>query len=164
MFAIAEREGYTPARVAQPMYNPLARRIEDEFLPACAALGISTVVYNPLAGGLLTGKHNGGAPLPGTRFDGNRAYLDRYWNESNFTAVARLAKAAAGNGHTLVGLSLNWLLHHTPIDCVVLGASGVDQLHTNLAALDEGPLNEELLQECDQVWESLRGTAPKYNR
>jgi aflatoxin B1 aldehyde reductase len=64
----------------------------------------------------------------------------------------------------LVGLSLNWLLHHTPIDCVVLGASGVDQLHTNLAALDEGPLNEELLQECDQVWESLRGTAPKYNR
>ena len=52
----AAQRGFAPARVAQPMYNLLARRIEDEFLPACRDLCVSTVVYNPLAGGLLTGK------------------------------------------------------------------------------------------------------------
>jgi aryl-alcohol dehydrogenase-like predicted oxidoreductase len=164
MVSIAERRAWTPARVAQPMYNLIARRIEDEFLPACAAVGVSTVAYNPLAGGLLTGKHNGHGPLPGTRFDGNPAYLDRYWNQPALDAVARLAAVAAGEGRSLVSLSLNWLLRHTPIDCVVLGASRPEQLAENLAALDNGPLAAESLAACDAVWDSLKGPAPKYNR
>ena len=75
MLSIAEKNGYRPARVTQPMYNLLARGIEQEFLPMCRELGVSTVVYNPLAGGLLTGKQPRETPIAGTRFDGNQLYL-----------------------------------------------------------------------------------------
>ena len=63
-----------------------------------------------------------------------------------------------------VSLSLNWLLHHTPIDCVILGASRLEQLEQNLATLSDGPLPQEALDACDQVWRDLRGITPKYNR
>ena len=66
---IAESKGYRRATVTQPMYNLLARGNEQEYLPMCKELGISTVVYNPLAGGLLTGKQKRDAPLRGTRFE-----------------------------------------------------------------------------------------------
>ena len=164
MLWIAEKNGYQPARVVQPMYNLVARRIEDEFLPFCRENGISTVVYNPLAGGLLTGKHNGDAPLPGTRFDGNRAYLDRYWNQVNFGAVRKLSETASRAGRSVVSLSLNWLLHHTMADCIILGASKMEHLQENLAVLREGRLDDATLASCDELWAMLRGAAPKYNR
>ena len=164
MLEIADRNGYAPARVTQPMYNLLARRIEDEYLPMCKALGVSTVVYNPLAGGLLTAKHQASAPIPGTRFDSNKMYLDRYWNDMNFAAVARVADIARGAGRSSVSLALCWLLHHTPADCVILGASKVEHLEQNLKACQEGPLTPDVIAACDDVWTMLRGAAPKYNR
>jgi aryl-alcohol dehydrogenase-like predicted oxidoreductase len=164
MLWIAERNGYQPARVVQPMYNLLARRIEDEFLPFCRANGISIVVYNPLAGGLLTAKHASAAPLPGTRFDGNQAYLDRYWNELNFQAVQKLAATATNSGRSLVSMSLNWLLHHAGADCVILGASKIEQLEENLRALEDGPLDTASLASCEEACAMVRGAAPKYNR
>jgi aryl-alcohol dehydrogenase-like predicted oxidoreductase len=163
MLCFAEKAGYQPARIVQPMYNLLARRIEDEFLPFCKQFGISTVVYNPLAGGLLTAKHNG-TPLPGSRFDGNQNYLDRYWNEANHRAVECLGAAAMREGRSIVSLALNWLLHHTAADCLILGASRTEQIDENLRAMDEGRLSEETLQTCEQVWGTLRGASPKYNR
>jgi aryl-alcohol dehydrogenase-like predicted oxidoreductase len=163
MMWVAAQRGFAPPLVAQPMYNLLARRVEDEFLPACRDLGISTVAYNPLAGGLLTAKHNNG-PLPGTRFDANQAYLDRYWNPSNLEAVARLSGAAREAGRTLTDVALNWLLCHSAIDCVVLGASKPDQLRDNLRAIERGPLDAGTLEACDRVWSALNGVAPKYNR
>jgi len=75
MFCIGGREGYRPPYISQPMYNLLARGIEQEFLPMAKSYGVSTVVYNPLAGGLLTGKQQRDRPLPGTRFDNNPLYL-----------------------------------------------------------------------------------------
>jgi aryl-alcohol dehydrogenase-like predicted oxidoreductase len=164
MMSVAAQRGFAPALVAQPMYNLLARRIEDEFLPACRDLGVSTVAYNPLAGGLLTGKHDDNVPLPGTRFDANQAYLDRYWNPSNLEAVARLSGAAREEGRTLTDVALNWLLCHSAIDCVVLGASRPEQLRENLRAIERGPLDAGTLEVCDRVWGTLKGVAPKYNR
>jgi aryl-alcohol dehydrogenase-like predicted oxidoreductase len=160
----AAQHGFAPARVAQPMYNLLARRIEDEFLPACQDLGVSTVVYNPLAGGLLTGKQSAAQPIAGTRFDGNQAYLSRYWHDLNFEAVAKLSEAAAAAGRSLVSVALNWLLHHTAADCVILGASRVEQLAENLNAVEQGPLPPTTLTVCNAVWEALKGPGPKYNR
>jgi aryl-alcohol dehydrogenase-like predicted oxidoreductase len=126
--------------------------------------GVSTVVYNPLAGGLLTGKHDAAAITPGTRFDSNTMYQDRYWRDQNFRAVGRLREAAQAAGRSLVSLSLNWLLHHTATDCVILGASKLEQLEENLAAMGEGPLPPETLEVCDAVWKELRGGTPVYNR
>lgn len=161
---IAEKRRYQPPRIAQPMYNLLARRIEAEFLPACRELGVSTFVYNPLAGGLLTGKQSAERPLPGTRFDANQMYLDRYWNSANFEAVERLKAVAADAGRSLVSLALNWLLRHTPVEGVILGASKLEHLRQNLDAMEEAPLASGTLEACDGVWAMLKGAAPKYNR
>jgi aryl-alcohol dehydrogenase-like predicted oxidoreductase len=164
MLWLAEKKGFPPVSVTQPMYNVLARGIEQEFLPMCREFGVSTVVYNPLAGGLLTGKQKFEAPLPGTRFDLVKAYLDRYWHEANFNAVRELEAAAREAGRSLVSLALNWVLHHSPADCLILGASKLAHLQENLAAVAEGPLPATAIAACDRAWERLRGPVPKYNR
>jgi aryl-alcohol dehydrogenase-like predicted oxidoreductase len=164
MVGATTQRGLARVSIAQPMYNLLARRIEDEFLPACRELGVSVVAYNPLAGGLLTGKHNGRGPIAGTRFHGNKAYLDRYWNDANLDAVASLQQLADNHGRSLVSVALNWMLHHTPVDCVILGASSGEQLCQNLSVLEEGALDGAVVEACDELWKTLRGPSPKYNR
>jgi aryl-alcohol dehydrogenase-like predicted oxidoreductase len=164
MLWIAKQRGWHAPYVSQPMYNLLARGIEQEYLAMCKEFGVSTVVYNPLAGGLLTGKHQQDFVLPGTRFDNNALYQGRYWHTQYFNAVERLRQIAQSAGRSLVSLSLNWLLHHTAADVVILGASSLQQLNENLAAGQEGPLPEEVVKACDQVWQDLRGPLPDYNR
>jgi aryl-alcohol dehydrogenase-like predicted oxidoreductase len=164
MLWIAEKHGYRPATVTQPMYNVLARGIEAEYLPMCKRFDIATFVYNPLAGGLLTGKQQRQAPIAGTRFDNNTMYLNRYWHDAVFNAVDQLKEAAADNGRSLISLALNWLLNHTQISGVILGASSLDHLRQNLDSLEDGPLPAEALEVCDRVWADLRGVTPQYNR
>ncbi|MFN0170142.1 MAG: aldo/keto reductase [Bryobacteraceae bacterium] len=161
---LAEKSAYAPIRLTQPMYNLIARGVEQEYLPMCRSLGISTIVYNPLAGGMLTGKQKRQAPIEGTRFDGNKMYLDRYWHDAAFDAVEQLRGIAAEAGRSMVSLALNWLMHHTPTDCVILGASRMEQLEENVAAMGEGPLTQETVEACDRVWARLRGVTPQYNR
>jgi 1-deoxyxylulose-5-phosphate synthase len=164
MFGIAQRKGYQAPWIAQPMYNLIARGIEQEYVPMCKHFEVSNIVYNPLAGGLLTGKHKRDAPIPGTRFDKNKMYQDRYWHPADFDAVDQLSQVAQEAGRSLVSLSLNWLYHHTATDCIILGASRVEHLEQNLATLRDGPLTAETVQACDKVWTELRGPTPKYNR
>jgi len=164
MHWIAEKHHYAPPVVSQPMYNLLARGIEQEFLPMSKKFGISNVVFNPLAGGLLTGKHSSSAPVQGSRFDREKMYIDRYWNAGNFSAVEAVRDIAHKAGRSMIGLALCWLLHHTPIECVILGASKLEQLDQNLAAAAEGPLDAETLTALDEVWMRLRGVTPKYIR
>lgn len=162
--AIAAQKGYTPIHVAQMMWNLMARGIEQEFVPFAKAYNVAIVVYNPLAGGLLTGKQRPEAPLPGTRFDKNQMYLDRYWHPAFFDAVNKLGLVAREAGRSLVSLSMNWLLHHTNTTCLIQGASRLEQLTENLAACNEGPLTGDVLARCDEIWQELRGVTPKYNR
>jgi aryl-alcohol dehydrogenase-like predicted oxidoreductase len=161
---ICQRHCYRAPHVSQPMYNLLARGIEQEYLAMCRRFEVATVIYNPLAGGLLTGKHQPERPIPGTRFDANQLYLDRYWHPAYFAAVDELKAIAAGAGRTLVDMALNWVLHHTPTDCAIIGASNAGQLTENLDALGKGPLPAEVVTACDGVWNRLRGVTPKYNR
>jgi len=164
VFCISEKQGYRAPYVSQPMYNLLARGIEQEYVPFCKEYGVSMVVYNPLAGGMLTGKQNRERPIAGTRFDSNQMYLDRYWHPAYFDAVDELGRIAEQGGRTLIDMSLNWLLHHTAADVVILGASKVEQLAQNLEAMERGPLAGDTVAECDRVWRGLRGVTPKYNR
>jgi aryl-alcohol dehydrogenase-like predicted oxidoreductase len=164
MQAIAEKNDYQPVLISQPMYNLLARGIEPEFLPMSKEFGVANIVYNPLAGGLLTGKHNAQEPIQGSRFDKNKMYLDRYWHADDFSAVEAVREIALRSGRSMVSLALCWLLHHTAIQCVILGASKLEQLDQNLKAAEEGPLDPDTLAALDKVWERLRGVTPKYNR
>jgi aryl-alcohol dehydrogenase-like predicted oxidoreductase len=146
------------------MYNVIARGIEQELLPMCRELGLAVAAYNPLAGGLLTGKHSPEAPLPDTRFVRMPVYRDRYWHPANFAAVRELSDAARTAGRSLVSLALGWLLHHAKVEGIILGASSLEQLRQNFAALDDGPLSPEAVAACDRVWGTLRGVVPQYNR
>jgi len=164
MHWLAEADGIPKVTVTQPMYNILSRGLEAEYLPMCQDLGVATVVYNPLAGGLLTGKHKRQAPEAGGRFDTNQNYVERYWYDTNFDAVEELAGACAEAGRSMVSTALGWLLHHTKADGVILGASRLEQLQENIAAAEEGPLSDDLLAACDRAWDRVRGVFPKYNR
>ena len=161
---IAARRGFVPVTVTQPMYNLLARGIEQEFLPMCRDRGVFTCIYNPLAGGLLTGKQQKDRPLRGSRFDNNASYLDRYWNPAAFDAVAELAEASERHGRSLISTALTWIYNHTTVDCIIMGASSGEQICQNLNAIADAPLPPELVNSCDAVWAKLRGITPKYNR
>jgi aryl-alcohol dehydrogenase-like predicted oxidoreductase len=162
---ICEKNGYKPPYISQPMYNLIARGIEEEYLPFCQRFGVAVVPYNPLAGGLLTGKHTRErGPIQGTRFDGNAMYQDRYWHADDFAAVEELKSVAQEAGKTLVELAFQWLLSQPAVDSVILGASRLEQLEENLKACAGGPLEAAVLAGCDAVWKRLRGVTPKYNR
>jgi aryl-alcohol dehydrogenase-like predicted oxidoreductase len=162
---LSEKKGYQPPRISQPMYNVVARAIEDEYLPFCKRFGISVIPYNPLAGGLLTGKQSRDkGPIEGTRFDKNALYLGRYWHDDYFAAVDELRSVAREAGKSLVELALEWLLGRVQVDSVILGASRPDQLAENLKAFEGGRLDDDAVARCDEVWKRLRGITPKYNR
>ncbi len=162
---LCEKNGYPRPCISQPMYNLLARGIEDEYLPFCRKFQIAVVPYNPLAGGFLSGKHRSDAePARGTRFDGNRMYLDRYWHGDYFQAVEATAQIAREAGRSLVELAFQWLLSRPVVDSIILGASKMEQLEANLKACEGTPLDKATLERCDGVWNRLRGVTPKYNR
>jgi aryl-alcohol dehydrogenase-like predicted oxidoreductase len=162
---VAEKNGFAAPHVSQPMYNLLARAIEEEYVPFSKQFGVAVIPYNPLAGGLLTGKHSKAqGPLAGTRFDNNQLYLGRYWHDDYFAAVEELRAIAGEAGKSLIGLSLHWLLAQEIVDSVILGASRPEQLEENLKAGEGSPLDRPTLERCDAVWKRLRGITPKYNR
>jgi aryl-alcohol dehydrogenase-like predicted oxidoreductase len=165
MMWISENHGYVPPTVAQHMYNALARGIEAEYLAYSKEFGIGLVVYNPLAGGLLTGKHLAASgPTPGTRFDNNKMYQDRFWHDQYFDAVNEISTLASDAGLTMVEFAFRWLLSQPVVDSVILGATNLDQLDDNLMACQGPPLPPDVLAACDRIWEKLRGVTPKYNR
>jgi aryl-alcohol dehydrogenase-like predicted oxidoreductase len=164
MVCIAQQHAWSTPVVTQPMYNLLARGIEQELLPMCREYATSVIAYNPLAGGLLTGKHRQEAPLEGTRFDTSAAYRDRYWHAANFQAIESLERISRAHNLDLVSLSLRWLWSQDLITGVLIGASRLEQLKQNLQSLSQENLPVEILEACDQVWTTLKGPAPKYNR
>ena len=115
-------------------YNLLFRQPERELLPLCAEEGLATMAYNPLAGGLLTGKHDSSAAPPPGRFS-HPHYYERYWHEREFATVAALKKIAAEARVPLVTLSIAWTLANPGITCVILGASRADHLAASIAGL-----------------------------
>lgn len=161
---LARQRNLTPPTVTQVPYNLITRGIEPELLPFVREYKVGLMVYNPLAGGLLTGKHDPArAPAEGTRFQVRQDYYNRYWRDTNFSAVADLMSIAKEAGKTPVQLALQWLLAQPAVDAVILGATSVEQLEENIASA-EGKLDEETLKACDRVWQRIRGESFQYNR
>ncbi len=156
--AAAERLGVEGYVSVQPRYNLLYREIEPELLPLCRAEGLGVLVYNPLAGGLLSGKYRAGeAPRQGTRFTLGMAagrYQRRYWQQAHFEAVETLRKAVEPRGLELAAVAVAWVLAQPGVSSVLLGASRPDQLAPLLAAPGL-ELDDELLRVCDALWWTL---------
>jgi aryl-alcohol dehydrogenase-like predicted oxidoreductase len=160
---VADRQRVTAPTVTQVVYNLLARGIEQEFLPFCREEKIGVTVYNPLAGGLLTGKHTADGPAADSRLAINTGYRNRYWRDANLEAVDALTTIAQEAGISLLALAFRWLAAQEAVDAIIVGASRLEQLQQNLA-LWEGDLDEATLAACDRVWETLRGPSYAYNR
>jgi len=162
--AIAAKIGAPALGISQTMYNLVSRRVESEYAECSDYLGLTDIAYNPLAGGLLTGKHRlRDEPAEGSRF-AKELYRQRYWNEPMFHAVDRLRDVAGRAGLSLVELSLRWVAQQGLTDAVLLGASSVEQFEANLAALQGPDLDEQTLDGCDEVWRQLDAAVPQYNR
>ena len=144
---------------AQPRYNLLFRQIERDLLPLCREEGIGVIPYNPLAGGLLSGKHRrDSGPTPGTRFTlGNAAerYQDRYWHEREFETVEALRPLAAEAGLSPASLALAWVLAEPAITAPIVGASRPAQLDDAIAATEK-PLDAALKARLDQITREYR--------
>lgn len=151
----------------QPPYNLITRDIEYELLPLCVGEGVGVCVYNPLSGGLLTGKHDPKkSPEKGTRFDLKsigKMYYERYWLEANFEAVNRLKTIARKFGQSLPQFALAWILNNETVTSVICGCSSLKQLEQNLGAV-EVKLSGEELAACDEVWKYLRPLRFFYGR
>ena len=139
----------------QPRYNLLFRAFERDLLPLCEEEGVAVIPYNPLAGGLLTGKHNRAAPPEqGTRFTVGRAgamYQTRYWHEREFDTIEALRGIAKEADMSLATLAIRWVISNRAITAPIIGASRPEQLADSLAAGEKGALPDDLKARLDEL-------------
>lgn len=149
----------------QPRYNLLHRDIESDLLPLCRDQGVGVIVFNPLAGGLLTGKHAPGTePERGGRFGdalGTTAetYRRRYWNEEALSAIRALKAALEKRGKSLTTAAVAWVLRQPGVTAAIVGASRPEQLEATLRA-PELALDADELALLDGLWFALPRPRP----
>jgi 1-deoxyxylulose-5-phosphate synthase len=155
----SEARGLVRFDSVQPRYNLLFRQIERELIPLCSEEGLGIIPYNPIAGGLLSGKHDQAAPpSEGTRFrlgNAGAVYQERYWHEREFATVEELRKIAERERTSLVTLSVAWVRANPAVTSAIVGASRPEQLDASLAASDF-IMSPELKGELDEVTASYR--------
>jgi len=161
----SELRGIARFDSVQPRYNLLFREFERELFPLCIEQGVGVIPYNPIAGGMLSGKHDRAKPPEeGTRFTlGNaaRTYQDRYWHDNVFDTVDELVKIASDAGMPLPTLAVAWTLQHPAITSPIVGASRPEQLDATLAAVD-AKLDADLVARLNEVTAPYRrGDAPR---
>lgn len=149
----------------QPRYNLLFREFERELFPLCLEESIAVIPYNPIAGGMLSGKHDRSKPpAEGTRFTlgtAARTYQDRYWQDNVFDTVDELVKLAGEAGVPLPTLAVAWTLAHPAVTSPIIGASRPDQLDATLAGATY-TIEPGLLDRLNEITAPYRrGDAPR---
>jgi aryl-alcohol dehydrogenase-like predicted oxidoreductase len=150
---VARDRGLRRFVTEQPPYSILVRGVEADVLPTCERHGMAVMSYSPLAGGWLSGrwrKDSGqqtssrASRLP-ERFD-----LSNPYNQRKLDAVEELAKLAEQAGLTLIQLAIAFVAAHPAITCPLIGPRTMDQLETQLAALDV-VLDTDVLDRIDEI-------------
>eukprot|EP00752_Nemacystus_decipiens_P002716 g2536.t1 len=169
---ICKANGWQTPSVYQGMYNAITREVERELLPALKKLGIKFYAYNPLAGGILSGKHKFEAPPEGGRFSTTTVwgsiYRNRYWHKTIFDELEVLKGLCEEHGTNLVSASFRWMRHHSNLDgevgdAVIICGSSVRQVKSNVdCCKDETPLPKELVDALETAWESAKPHCPSY--
>lgn len=147
----------------QPRYNLLFRELERELFPLCLQEGIGVIPFNPIAGGLLSGKHRReGGPPEGSRFrlgSAAKMYQDRYWHEREFDTVEALKPLAREAGLDLVTMAVAWVMANPAVTAPIIGASRPEQLEPVLAAAATRLAPELLARLGELTAEYRRGDA-----
>ncbi|KAK5076191.1 hypothetical protein LTR51_001871 [Lithohypha guttulata] len=172
-----ERKWVQP-RIYQAMYNCITRAMETELVPCCRKFGLDIVIYNPLAGGLFSGKYSSlNTPSEGrfsaTNSNQGKLYRDRYFRPAFIKALEMVEPVAKKHNTTLIEVALRWVVHHSKLnmdrssgsnDGIIIGVSSKKQLESNIEALEKGPLPDELVKVLDDAWEVVGGSCPSYWR
>lgn len=162
-------KGYVVPTVYQAMYNALTRDIEAELIPCLRKLKMRCYVYNPLAGGILTGKHDFKAGVTEGRFTNMPYYMDRYWKQSFFDALDSVSTECTANDIALTSAAIRWVRHHSKLkdefnDGIILGASSMGHFEANLSCAQDGPLPASIVDAFDRAWEITKPDCPSYFR
>ena len=163
-----EKYGCPKPTVYQGMYNALCRNVEPELFPTIRHLGMRFYAFNPLAGGMLTGKHQhfDDVPEPG-RFARLKSYRERYWKQSYFHAVDEIRQACEEEAVPMVEAAYRWLCNHSMLDAskgdgILLGASKTSQMEQNMESAKKGAVSQSILDALDAAWEIAKPDSPAY--
>jgi aryl-alcohol dehydrogenase-like predicted oxidoreductase len=147
------RELRIPFVSNQPQYSALYRVIEPEVVPTCRELGISQVVFSPIAQGVLTGKYQPGQPVP----EGSRAtdpdgsvFIKNLLNDDTLTKVQQLQPLADAEGLTMAQLAVAWVLQNDNVASAITGGSRPEQITANAEAAGK-KLSAETLAGIDEA-------------
>ncbi len=168
---ICQREGWPLPSVYQGMYNALTRDVERELFACLKNYNIAFYVYNPLAGGMLSGKHQKIESIPADgRFATFDGYQARYWTPSYFNVINEVTAACQSNDVAPADAALRWLVNHSALTSswadhgVILGASSFSHLEQNLVAMQGGELPHAVASMFDEAWETVKPSCIKYFR
>jgi 1-deoxyxylulose-5-phosphate synthase len=155
---LCDRLGLVRPVSVQPRYNALYRAIEAELVPLCLEAGVGILPYNPLAGGMLTGRYRPGQEVEtGSRFDlghgAGERYRDRYWRPATLRAVTAV-KRATRDAVPVSAAALRWVIERPGITSAIVGASRPEQVEESLRAVDLRP-EAAVTRALDGLWERL---------
>lgn len=140
----------TPLLIHQPSYSMLNRWIEDDgLLDTTTEHGLGVIAFSPLAQGLLTDRYLGGVPEDSRAGKDTPSFKDGFLSEDNLARIRGLGEIAAARGQSLAQMALAWALRDPRVSSLVIGASRVDQLENNVAALDSAPFTDDELSAID---------------
>ncbi|EZF30873.1 hypothetical protein H109_07679 [Trichophyton interdigitale MR816] len=169
---MCNERGWVRPTIYQGMYNAITRSIEAELIPCCKRYGMDIVVYNPLAGGILSGKYKtADIPADGrysNTHSGGELYRRRYFKDATFDALKIIEPVAEKHKLSLVEIAFRWMLHHSALnikegkDGVIIGVSSYEQLEHNLDDLEKGPLPDEVVTALDEAWMVAKATTANY--
>ncbi|OCK85511.1 putative aflatoxin b1 aldehyde reductase-like protein [Lepidopterella palustris CBS 459.81] len=168
IWTICNERGWVKPTLYQGLYNCISRSLETEIVPCCRRYGIDIVIFNPLAGGLLSGRYKtADVPAEG-RYSKSQAgdmYRARYFKDATFEALHILEPVLAKHGLTMLEVALRWCVHHSVLnmtkggnDGVIIGVSSFAHLESNLSNLEKGPLPEDVVKVLDEAWLLVKPT------
>lgn len=161
---LCERHGIARPAVAQQLYNLLIRQLDIEYFRFAKTYGMHTTVYNPLAGGLLTGRYHAGDEVAkGSRFDGNRLYVGRYWSPRMIALAEAYEQVAKDEGMSLVQLAYAWLASTNGVDSILVGPGSVAHLDDALDAIEK-TVSGDARKRIDAIYRDFLGTQTYYAR
>jgi len=160
----AERAGLPAPAASQQLYNLLIRQLDLEYFRFAARFGLHTTVYNPLAGGMLVGRHAAdGTTTAGSRFDKNKLYLGRYWHSASFERVEALRAIAERAGLSLVELAYAWVAGRPGVGSILVGPGSVAHLEAACAAVAR-VVPDDARSAIDALHVEWMGTESSYAR
>ncbi|CZR63649.1 related to aflatoxin B1 aldehyde reductase [Phialocephala subalpina] len=160
---ICEKHNYVKPTIYQGHYNAIKRTAEEDLYPLLRQHGIKIFAYGPLAGGFLTGKVSlatEASTLSGGRWEPGRfpIYPEAFGKPATHNAMIEFCKKSEAAGLTPTEVSLRWIMHHSVLrkgDAIILGATKIDQLRSNVELCKKGPLSEDMIEACEELWKKV---------